>query len=223
MSCPLEFTLNGRPVRVEGVSPNTTLLEFFARQRADRLEGRLRRGRLRRVLRRHCRARRGRQTGVSNQQSPAIVVREFRSGINHGEFHERGGNVCKRKLPKRLGWFLKSRGYRMSICCGGLSKQCLPFGPFAKNSALDESIGLIRPPPVATPPRPPAASCTVIILISLSRRLAASSTHQALGRRASASVFRDVGYCRQARRRLPFGFGQVVGQDDSGATLNSHK
>ena len=29
MSCPLEFTLNGRPVRVEGVSPNTTLLEFL--------------------------------------------------------------------------------------------------------------------------------------------------------------------------------------------------
>jgi xanthine dehydrogenase small subunit len=29
MSRPLEFTLNGRPVRVEGVSPNTTLLEFL--------------------------------------------------------------------------------------------------------------------------------------------------------------------------------------------------
>ena len=145
MSGPLEFTLNGRPVRVEGVSPNTTLPEFFARQRADRLEGRLRRGRLRRVLRRHCQARRGRQTGVSNQQSPAIVVREFRSGINHGEFHERGGNVCKRKLPKRLGWFLKSRRYRKSICCGGLSKQCLPFGPFAKNFRAHRPIGSTHP------------------------------------------------------------------------------
>jgi len=29
MSRPLEFILNGRPVRVEGVSPNTTLLEFL--------------------------------------------------------------------------------------------------------------------------------------------------------------------------------------------------
>jgi xanthine dehydrogenase molybdopterin binding subunit/xanthine dehydrogenase small subunit len=29
MSGPLEFTLNGRPVRVEGVSPNTTLLDFL--------------------------------------------------------------------------------------------------------------------------------------------------------------------------------------------------
>jgi len=94
--------------------------------------------------------------------------------------------------------------------------------PFVKNSALDESIGLIRPTARRYPP-PPAVSCAVVILISLSRRLTVSSTHQTLGRRASASVFRDVGYCRQARRRLPFGFGQVVGQDDSGATLNSHK
>jgi len=29
MSCPLEFTLDSRPVRVEGVSPNTTPLESW--------------------------------------------------------------------------------------------------------------------------------------------------------------------------------------------------
>ena len=42
MSNAIEFRLNGEAVRVEDVSPNTTLLEWLRAQRPDRLKGRLR-------------------------------------------------------------------------------------------------------------------------------------------------------------------------------------
>ena len=68
MSGVLQFRLNGRDVRVDSVSPNVTLARMVAAQRTDRLEGRLRRGRLWRVFGRNHRARCARQTLLSIDQ-----------------------------------------------------------------------------------------------------------------------------------------------------------
>ncbi len=68
MSGAIEFRLNGKTVRIDRVSPNVTLLEWLRAERTDWLEGRMCRGRLRRLFGGHYRSRCAKQTLLSIDQ-----------------------------------------------------------------------------------------------------------------------------------------------------------
>ena len=94
-----QITINGRRASLDGVPPHTTLLDFVRDRGADRLQGGLRRGRVRRLLgaRRPPRHRERDRVG-GDQRLPAAGRRARRPGGRHRRGARPPGRAASRPV-----------------------------------------------------------------------------------------------------------------------------